>query len=179
VSGGFSLRVGALAGVVAAALAAPSAAFAVTRSVDYGRPGRAQMPAVRGWWNPDGGTLRIPARLVSRTLGSPATQTICAELTLYRFTPQYYQGAWAFEATRRWCLRAAPGQRARFPTWRFSALAYSSYTLEVAITWRVAGGARLGSALYAYDGVSDYRCETKNCTSAPRFAGVAGIRFDS
>jgi hypothetical protein len=160
-------------------LAVPSAAPAVTRTIDYGQPGRAQMPAVRGWWNPDGGTLRIPARLVSRTLGSPATQTICAELTLYRFTPQYYQGAWAFDSTRHWCERAAPGHRALFPTWRFSALAYSSYSLNVAITWSVRGGDRLSSALYDYDGVGDYRCETKNCTSAKRFAGLAGIRFDS
>ena len=115
-------------------LAVPSAAPAVTRTIDYGQPGRAQMPAVRGWWNPDGGTLRIPARHVGRTRESHATQTICAAYTLYRFTPQYYQGAWGFDATRHWCERAAPGQRAVFPTWRFSALAYSSYNLNVAVT---------------------------------------------
>jgi hypothetical protein len=160
-------------------LAVPSAASAVTRTIDYGQPGRAQMPAVRGWWNPEGGTLRIPARHVGRTLESRATQTICAAYTLYRFTPQYYQGAWGFDATRHWCERAAPGQRAVFPTWRFSALAYSSYNLNVAITWRVSGGAPLSSALYDYDSVADYRCQTKNCTSAKRFAGLAGIRFDS
>jgi hypothetical protein len=174
---GFRLRLSAAA--IAAMLAVPSAASAVTRTVDYGQPGRAQMPVVRGWWNPDGGTLRIPARHVGRTRESRATQTICADYTLYRFTPQYYQGAWAFDATRHWCERAAPGHQALFPTWRFSALAYSSYSLNVAITWRVTGGDRLSSALYDYDRAGDYRCETKNCTSARRFAGLAGIRFDS
>jgi hypothetical protein len=178
-SGGLGLRAGALAVVAAALLAAPSAALAVTRSVDYGQPGRAQMPAVRGRWNPNGGTLRIPSRSVGRTVESRATQTICADFTLYRFTPQFYEGAWAFDATRRWCVRAAPRHRARFPAWRFSALAYSSYSLDVAIAWRVTGGAALSRALYHYDRVGDYRCETKNCTSALRFAGIAGIRFDS
>jgi hypothetical protein len=170
---------GALAAVAAAALGTASTASAVTRTVDYGQPGAAQMRAVRGWWNPNGGTLRMPSRYISRTTQSPRTQTICAELTLYRFTAEYYNEPWAYEASRRWCRVAAPGRRAHFPTWRFSALAYSSYNLNVTITWSVRRGAGLASALYDYDLVGDYRCETRNCVSALRHGGVASIRFDS
>jgi hypothetical protein len=170
---------GALAAVVATALAAPATAPAITRTVDYGQPGPAQLRAVRGWWNPNGGRLRVPARYVSRTTMSPKTQTICAEFTLYRFTAEYYEQPWAFDDTRRWCVDAAPGRRAHFPTWRYSALAYSSYTLDVTLTWRVRGAERLASALYDYDAVADYRCQTKNCSSALRYARVASIRFDS
>ena len=137
------------------------------------------MPAVRGWWNPNGGTLRIPAREVSRTPESRKTQTICAEFTLYRFTAEYYQEPWAFEATRRRCIDATPRRRARFPTWDYAALPYSSYNLNVTITWRVKNGTRLSSALYDYDRVADYRCQTRNCSSAIRQRGVASIRFDS
>jgi hypothetical protein len=170
---------GALAAIAAAALAAPATAPAITRTVDYGQPGPAQMRAVRGWWNPNGGTLRMPARYVSRTTMSPRTQTICTEFTLYRFTAEYFEEPWAFEATSRSCETAAPGRRAHFPTWRYSALAYSSYSLDVTITWRVRGGDRLASALYDYDRVADYRCQTRNCSSAIRQRGVASIRFDS
>ena len=81
---------GASAALAAAALAAPATAPAITRTVDYGQPGPAQMRAVRGWWNPNGGRLRMPARYVSRTPMSPRTQTICAEFTLYRFTAEYF-----------------------------------------------------------------------------------------
>ena len=160
-------------------LAAAAPAPAVTRSVEYGTPGAAEMPAVRGWWNPNGGTLRIPSRHVARAPGASQPQTICAEFTLYRFTSEYYVAPWAFDASRRWCRRADPRQRALFPAWRFSALAYSSYTLSVAITWRVSGGDRLSSAVYDYDEVADYRCQTGNCVSALRFGGVGSIRFDS
>jgi hypothetical protein len=170
---------GALAAVAAATLAAPATAPAITRTVDYGQPGPAQMRAVRGWWNPNGGTLRVPARYVSRTTMSPRTQTICTEFTLYRFTAEYFEQPWAFEATSRSCSTAAPGRRAHFPTWRYSALAYSSYNLNVTITWRVKGADRLASALYDYDVVGDYRCQTKNCSSALRHGGIASIRFDS
>jgi hypothetical protein len=169
----------ALAGVVTATLVVPSPAPAITRSVEYGQPGAAQMRAVRGRWNPNGGTLRMPARYVSRTSMSPATQTICTAFTLYRFTAEYFEEPWAFEASSRSCATAAPGRRAHFPTWRYSALAYSSYNLNVTITWRVRGGAALASALYDYDLARDYRCETKNCSSAVRQRGVASIRFDS
>jgi hypothetical protein len=169
----------ALAGVAAVALAFPPPAAAVTRTVDYGQPGKAQMPAVRGWWNPNGGRLRIASREVGRTVQSRLPQTICAELTLYRFTAEYYVAPWAFEASRRWCRRAAPGRRAIFATWNYAALAYSSYNLNIAITWRASDGRRLSSALYDYDRVADYRCQTKNCASAIRYAGVASIRFES
>jgi hypothetical protein len=177
----FSLRAfsGALAAVAAATLAAPTTAPAITRTVDYGQPGPAQMRAVRGWWNPNGGKLRMRARDVGRTAQSPKTQTICTQFTLYRFTPEYYDEPWAFDDSERWCVDAAPGRRAHFPTWRYSALAYSSYNLNVTITWRVKGGERLASALYDYDAVPDYRCQTKNCASAKRHGGVASIRFDS
>jgi hypothetical protein len=80
---------GALAAFAAAALAAPATAPALTRTVDYGQPGPAQMRAVRGWWNPNGGKLRVPARYVDRTAQSPKTQRICSEFTLYRFTASY------------------------------------------------------------------------------------------
>jgi hypothetical protein len=170
---------GALAAVAAAGLAAPATAPALTRTVDYGHPGAAQMRAVRGWWTPNGGTLRVPARYVSRTTMSPRTQTICTEFTLYRFTAGYYEEPWAVEATSRSCATAARGHRAHFPTWRYSALAYSSYNLNVTITWRVKGADRLASALYDYDRVADYRCQTRNCSSALRQRGVASIRFDS
>jgi hypothetical protein len=180
-SGRLALRLftWASAGVVTTALAAPSTAPAITRSVDYGQPGAAQMRAVRGWWNPNGGTLRMPARYVSRTSMSPATQTICTEFTLYRFTSEYYEEPWAFEASKRSCATAAPGHRAHFPTWRYSALAYSSYSLNLTITWRVKGGEPLARALYDYDRVADYRCQTRNCSSALRQRGVASIRFES
>jgi hypothetical protein len=171
--------VGLFAAVVAAMLAAPPTAPAIMRTVDYGEPGPAQMRALRGWWNPNGGTLRMPARYVSRTGMSPATQTICTRFTLYRFTAEYYEEPWAFEASSRSCATAAPGHRAHFPTWRYSALAYSSYNLNVTITWRVKGGEPMASAVYDYDGVADYRCQTKNCSSAKRYAGIASIRFDS
>src|SRR5215216_6734799 len=105
---------GALAAVAVAALAAPATAPAITRTVDYGQPGPAQMRAVRGWWNPNGGRLRMPARYVSRTRMSPRTQTICTEFTLYRFTAEYFDEPWAFEATSRSCRTAAPGRRAHF-----------------------------------------------------------------
>jgi hypothetical protein len=170
---------GALAAVPAATLAAPATAPAITRTVDYGQPGPAQMRAVRGWWNPNGGKLRMPARYVSRTPTSPSTQTICAEFTLYRFTAEYFEEPWAFEATSRSCRTAAPGRRAHFPTWRYSALPYSSYNLNVTITWRVKGGEPLAAALYDYDRAADYRCQTRNCSSAIRQRGVASIRFDS
>jgi hypothetical protein len=169
----------ALAAVAVAALAAPSPAPAITRSIDYGQPGPAQMRAVRGRWNPNGGTLRMPARYVSRTSMSPETQAICTEFTLYRFTAEYFEEPWAFEASSRSCATASPGHRAHFPTWRYSALAYSSYNLNVTVTWRVRRGAALASALYDYDLVRDYRCETRNCSSALRQRGVASIRFDS
>jgi hypothetical protein len=169
----------ALAAVAAAALAAPATAPAITRTVDYGQPGPAQMRVVRGWWNPDGGKLRMPARYVSRTPMSPRTQTICTEFTLYRFTAEYFEEPWAFEATKRTCETAPPGRRAHFPTWRYSALAYSSYSLNVTITWRVKGAEPLAAALYDYDRVADYRCQTRNCSSAIRQRGVASIRFDS
>jgi hypothetical protein len=173
------LAAAALAGLAAAVLAASPDAAAVTRTVDYGQPGAAQMRAVRGWWNPNGGRLRIPSREVGRTPQSRETQTICAEFTLYRFTAEYYVAPWAFEATRRSCVNAAPGHRARFRTWNYAALPYSSYNLGIAITWRVKNGPRLSSALYDYDRVADYRCETRNCASALRYAGVASIRFES
>jgi hypothetical protein len=173
------LAAAALAGTTVAMLAAPPSAPAVTRSVDYGQPGAAPMRAVRGWWNPNGGTLRIPSREVSRSPQSRETQTICAEFTLYRFTAEYYVAPWAFEATRRRCVDAASRRRARFPTWNYAALPYSSYSLSVTITWRVKGGIRLSKALYDYDRVEDYRCETKNCASALRYAGVASMRFES
>jgi hypothetical protein len=166
-------------GVAAVMLAAPSAASAVTRTVDYGRPGAAEMPAVRGWWNPDGGTLRIPSRHVSPTTQSQQAQTICLELTLFRFTAEFYEQPWAFDESRRRCVRTTPQRRARFPAWRNSVLAYSSYHLNVEITWRVTGGSRLSSALYDYDLVSDYRCQTKNCASAIRYLRVGSIRFES
>ena len=169
----------ALAGVVTAMLMVPSTALAITRTIEYGRPGPAQMRAVRGWWNPNGGKLRMPARDVSRTSMSPETQTICTEFTLFRFTSEYYDEPWAFEDSSRSCATAGPGQRAHFPTWRYSALAYSSYNLNVTITWRVRGGAPLAGALYDYDAVVDYRCQTKNCSSALRQRGVASIRFES
>jgi hypothetical protein len=165
--------------VAAALLALPSTASAVKRTVDFGAPGRAQIPAVRGWWNPNGGTLRIPGPLVSRTRMSHEPQTICAEFTFYKFTAEYFQEPWAFEASRHWCVRATPHHRARFPTWHYAALAYQSYNLNVTITWRIAGGAALSSALYDYNLVTDYRCQTKNCASAIRYAGVGSIRFES
>jgi hypothetical protein len=168
-----------LVGALVAALAAPSTAAAVTRTIDYGQPGPAQMRAVRGWWNPDGGKLRVPSRYVGPTPASPQPQTICTELTVYRFTAEYFEEPWAFDDSSRRCVGAAPGRRAHFPTWRYSALAYSSYKLEVTITWRIRGGAPLASALYDYDQVSDYRCQTRNCASAKRHGGVASIRFDS
>jgi len=161
-----------------AAFAAPSTAAAVTRTVEYGQPGAAQMRAVRGWWNPNGGKLRMPARYVAPSPQSAAPQTICAELTLYRFTADYFNEPWAFDDSSRRCVDAPPGKRAHFPTWRYFALAYSSYNLEVTITWRVRRGPALASALYAYDRVADYRCQTRNCTSAIRH-GQASIRFDS
>ena len=173
------LSAGALAGVIAVALVAPATAPAVTQTVEYGQPGIAQMPAVRGWWNPNGGTLRIASRFVSPTLQSPEKQTICVQYALYKFTASYYEEPWAFDASRRWCRRAAPGRRAHFPTWHFSAFAYSSYTLNVGVTWRAADGTRLSSAQYDYDLVKDYRCETKNCRSAIGYRGVGSIRFDS
>jgi hypothetical protein len=176
---GFRVRAGAVTAVAAVAFAAPSAAVAVTRTVDFGQPGRAQMRAVRGWWNPNGGTLRIPARHVGRTPMSRAPQTICADVTLYRFTAQYYEQPWAFEDSWRWCRSAAPGRQAQLPAWRYAALACSSYNVSVTITWRVKGGAPLSSVLYEYDRVADYRCETKNCASAIRYGGVASIRFES
>ena len=176
-----STRVALCAGIVAAvaALAAPAAAPAVTRTIDYGQPGPAQLKALRGWWNPNGGKLRVPSRYVDRTTMSPATQTICAEFTLYRFTAQYFEEPWAFEDSSRRCVDAAPGKRAHFSTWRYFAAPYSSYTLDVTITWRVRGGAPLASALYDYDRIADYRCQTKNCSSKKRYAGVASIRFES
>ena len=161
-----------------AALAVPSTAAAVTRTVEYGQPGVAQMRAVRGWWNPNGGKLRMPARYVAPSPQSAAAQTICTELTLYRFTADYFEEPWAFEDSSRKCVDAPPGKRAHFPTWRYSALAYSSYNLEVTITWRARRGPALASALYAYDRVTDYRCQTGNCASAIRH-GEASIRFDS
>jgi hypothetical protein len=168
-----------LLGVLVAALAVPSTAGAVTRTVDYGQPGAAQMRAVRGWWNPNGGKLLMSARYVSRSPQSPATQTICTNFTLYRFTAEYFEEPWAFEHSSRTCVDAAPGKRAHFPTWRYAALAYSSYNLNVTITWRIRGGSPFASALYDYDQVTDYRCQTRNCTSAKRYGGVASIRFDS
>jgi hypothetical protein len=173
------LCTGAVAGVTAATLAAPAAAPAVIRTVEYGQPGAAQMPAVRGWWNPNGGRLLIPSRHVSRTLQSPQMQTICVEYALYKFTASYYEEPWAFDDSRQRCRRAAAGQRATFPRWNFSALAYSSYTLTVAVTWRTSGGLRLSRAQYDYNLVKDYRCETRNCKSAIRYRGVGSIRFDS
>jgi hypothetical protein len=170
---------GALAVVVVAVLAAPATAPAITQTIDYGQPGPAQLRAVRGWWNPNGGKLRMPARSVSRTASSPKTQTICAEFTLYQFTPEYFEEPWAFEDSKHWCVDAPPGRRAHFPTWRYSALAYSSYNLNVTLTWRVKGAEPLASALYDYDAVTDYRCQTRNCASAKRHGGVASIRFDS
>jgi hypothetical protein len=137
------------------------------------------MPAVRGWWNPNGGRLRIPSRYVGRTAQSPQPQTICVQYALYKFTASYYEEPWAFDDSRRWCRLAAPGKRAHFPTWHFSALAYSSYTLTVSVTWRVTNVARLSTAQYDYDLVKDYRCETKNCLSAIRYRGVGSIRFES
>ena len=164
--------------VATATLAGPAPAGAVTRTIDYGQPGAAQMRALRGWWNPNGGTLRMPDRYVARSPQSPATQTVCAELVLYQFTADYFEEPWAFHHSSRNCVNAAPGRRAHFPTWRYTALAYTSYNLEVTITWRVRGGDALASALYAYDKVADYRCQTKNCASAIRH-GQASIRFDS
>jgi hypothetical protein len=170
---------GALVGVALALLAAAPTAPAVTRSVEYGQPGAAQMPAVRGWWNPYGGTLRVPSRHVSRTDQSPAVQTICVEYNLYKFTSSYYEEPWAFQDSRRWCRHASPPHRATIPRWSYSAQAYSSYSLTLAISWRMKGGTPLSSALYDYDLVGDYRCQTKNCTSAIRYKRVASIRFDS
>jgi hypothetical protein len=169
----------ALAGVTAASLAAPAAAPAVTRTVEYGQPGAAQMPAVRGWWNPNGGRLRIPSRHVSPTTQSPQPQTICAEYLLYKFTPSFYEEPWAFQDSRRWCRRVPAGRPATFPIWKYSAPAYSSYTLTVWVSWRVTGGDRLSSAQYDYNLVKDYHCETKNCESAIRYRGVGSIRFES
>jgi hypothetical protein len=169
----------ALAGIAGAPLAVPATARAVTRTVEYGQPGVAQMPVVRGWWNPNGGTLRIGSRYVSPTPQSPQTQTICVQYALYKFTASYYEEPWAFDDSRRWCRHAAPGARAHFPTWHFSAFAYSSYTLSVAVTWHAADGSRLSNAQYDYDRVKDYRCQTKNCRSAIRYRGVGSIRFDS
>jgi hypothetical protein len=168
----------ALAAVAVAALALPAAAPAVTRTIDYGQPGTDQARALRGWWNPNGGKLRLAARYVGRSPQSPATQTVCAELVLYQFTAEYFEEPWAFDHSSRKCVDAAPGRRAHFPTWRYTALAYTSYNLEITITWRVRGGVALASALYDYDGVGDYRCQTKNCASAIRH-GEASIRFDS
>jgi hypothetical protein len=175
------LSAGALIAVTAAILAVPTAAPAVIRTVDYGQPGRAQMPAVRGWWNPNGGTLRVPSRHVSRTSPrqSPQTQTICAEYRLYKFTASYYEEPWAFQDSRRSCVHAAARHRAVFPTWNYSALAYSSYSLSVEVTWRLEGGSPLSRAEYDYNLVKDYRCQTGNCTSAIRYKGVGSIRFDS
>jgi hypothetical protein len=173
------LPAAALVAVTAATLAAPAAAPAVTRIVEYGQPGPAQMPAVRGWWNPNGGRLRIPSRHVSRTRQSPQAQTICAEYLLYKFTASYYEEPWAFQDSRRWCRRVPAQGRATFPTWNYSAFAYSSYTLTVSISWRVTGADRLRRAQYDYNLVKDYRCETKNCKSAVRYRGVGSIRFES
>ena len=172
-----ALRAGIVAGAIA--LAAPAASPAVTRTIDYGQPGPAQTKALRGWWNPNGGKLRVPSRYVDRTAMSPATQTICSEFTLFRFTAQYFEEPWAFEDSKRKCVDAAPGKRAHFPSWRYFAAPYSSYALQVTITWRVRGGPALASALYDYDRVADYRCQTRNCSSKKRYAGVASIRFES
>ena len=166
--------------VAAAALGAPSTAAAVKRSVDYGTPGRAQMPAVRGWWNPDGGTLRIAGRTVGRSSSmSHEPQTICADFVFYKFTAEYYQEPWAFESSRHWCIRTTPNHQAHFRAFHYHALPYQSYNLNVTITWRVTGAAKLSSALYDYDTVRDYRCQTRNCASAIRYAGVGSIRFES
>jgi hypothetical protein len=173
------LPAAALCAVAAASLAAPTVAPAVTRVVEYGQPGPAQMPAVRGWWNPNGGRLRIPSRHVSRTRQSPEAQTICAEYLVYKFTPSFYEEPWGFEDSKRWCRTVPAQRRATFPTWNYSALAYSSYTLTVWVSWRVTGADRLSSAQYDYNLVKDYRCETKNCLSAVRYRGVGSIRFDS
>ena len=164
--------------VATATLAGPAIAGAITRTIDYGQPGTAQMRALRGWWNPNGGKLRMPARYVGRSPQSTATQTVCAELVLYQFTADYFEEPWAFDHSTRTCVNAAPGRRAHFPTWRYTALAYTSYNLEITLTWRVRGGSALSSALYDYDQVADYRCQTKNCSSAIRH-GEASIRFDS
>ena len=164
--------------VATATLAGPAPAEAVTRTVNYGQPNTAQMRALRGWWNPNGGKLRMPARYVGRSPQSTATQTVCAELVLYQFTADYFEEPWAFDHSTRTCVNAAPGRRAHFPTWRYTALAYTSYNLEITITWRVRRGPALASALYDYDRVADYRCQTGNCASAIRH-GEASIRFDS
>jgi len=164
--------------VATATLAGAAPAGAITRTIDYGQPGTAQMRALRGWWNPNGGKLRMPARYVGRSPHSPATQTVCAELVLYQFTADYFEEPWAFDHSTRTCVNAAPGRRAHFRAWRYTALAYTSYNLEITLTWRVRGGAALASALYDYDAVADYRCQTKNCASAIRH-GEASIRFDS
>jgi hypothetical protein len=174
-----SRRGAALAAVAAALLAVPSTAGAVKRTVDYGTPGQAQMPVVRGWWNPNGGTLRIPGRLVGRSPMSQEPQTLCAEFTFYKFTADYFQEPWAFDGSRHWCVRTTAHHRARFPTWHYRALAYQSYNLNITITWRVTDGAALSSALYDYNFVRDYRCQTKNCASAIRYGGVGSIRFES
>jgi hypothetical protein len=173
------LCAGMFVAVLLAVLAAAPTAPAVTRSVEYGQPGAAQMPAVRGWWNPYGGTLRVPSRHVSRTNQSPAVQTICVEYNVYKFTPGYYEEPWAFQDSKRRCRHASSPHGATFPRWTYSAQAYSSYSLTVAISWRMKGGTPLSSALYDYDLVTDYRCQTKNCASAIRYRNVAGIRFDS
>ena len=172
------VRSGALVALTVAVLASPSVAGAVTRTVDFGQPGAAEMPVVRGSWNPNGGTLRIPARHVSRSPQSPAAQTICAELTVYKFIPDYFVAPWAFDRSRRSCARVAPGHRALFRRWHVSALAYTSYNLNVTVTWRVTGGQPLSRAAYDYNLARDYRCQTRNCVRAVH-AREGSIRFNS
>lgn len=172
------VRCGALLALTAAALASPTSAGAVTRIVDFGQPGRAQMPVVRGWWNPNGGTLRVAGRQVGRTPQSHEAQTICVEYTIYKFIPDYFVAPWAYDRSTRTCVRTAPRQRAHIPAWRLSALAYTSYNLNVTVTWRMPGGAPLSSAVYDYASAHDYRCQTRNCTRAVH-ASEGSIRFDS
>lgn len=172
------VRRGALASFVTALLAWPVGAGAVTRMVDYGAPGTTQMPVLRGWTSPAGGTLRTAARTIGRSPASPAPQRVCVELTLYKYIPDYTVAPWAYDRDRRSCRVVAPGARARFAGWRTSALAYTSYNLNVTVTWRVAGGAPLASATFDYASPGDYRCQTRNCVRGVH-AKEGSIRFNS
>jgi hypothetical protein len=177
----FRLRVCAvaLAGIAAAILAAPAVAPGVTRSVEYGQPGVAQMPAVLGWWTIDGNILRVPARDISRTTRSRRTQTICADYQLYKFNGTIYEKAWGFQDNRRWCVRIDAGNKLTVPTWDYAAQPIASYSLNVVVSWRIRGGKRLGRAVYDYDRVGDYQCQTIKCFSQIGYKDVGSIFFDA
>lgn len=173
------LVIAVIAGAVAMAFGASASGYSLSGT---GSPGGTTTPFTYANYGAWGSTITVPWRTVYESPAFRAyDQYVCMTPRLWTIQ-QGTSPRWVQTSSSRSCAWIRGSASAvNVNGADFSVLPYNGHSVDILVTWQLSNGQQIGSQVYDYNVVNDYRCGvvTSKCIiGTTTWGGGAYVMFD-